>query len=45
MAQTATKTRLTVVTTILDQAYQTGQTATDELKQERPIHIHEYRPQ
>ncbi|WOD37327.1 hypothetical protein RRF56_02390 (plasmid) [Nodosilinea sp. E11] len=42
MAKAATKTGLTVVTTIIDKVYQKGQTATDEFKQEMPIRFNEY---
>lgn len=45
MAKAATKTGLTVVTTIIDKVYQKGRTVTDEFKQEMPIHFDESLPQ
>lgn len=45
MAKAATKTGLTVVTDIIDKVYHKGRTATNEFKQEMPIHFDEYLPQ
>lgn len=45
MAKANTKTGLTVVTTIIDQVYHKGRTATEEFKQEMPIRFDEHLPQ
>ena len=45
MGKAVTQTGLTVFTTILDQVYRTGRTATDEFKQKMPICFDEYLPQ
>ncbi|MEM1308979.1 MAG: hypothetical protein AAF892_09175 [Cyanobacteria bacterium P01_D01_bin.71] len=45
MAKANTKTRLTVVATILDQVYHKGRTATDKFKQKMPMRFDEHLPQ
>lgn len=45
MAQTSTKTGLSVVTTIIDAVYETGRKATDDFKAHMPIRFDDYLPQ